>query len=140
MGKNKNKKYTEEQIEFVKDLVVKGESVTRSTMMMCLEFNLDYNENIGRRFRKIMQNRGVTNNVAVIEETDVFKEAQHAEEVPPSYNPALATKQPRRKITRQRLILEEWQKIFDSIAAFIYTPSVEVTSSFIDQEIEESCS
>ncbi len=44
---------------------------------------------------------------------DVFKEAQHAEEVPPGYNPALATKQPRRKITRQRLILEEWQKIFD---------------------------
>ncbi|WP_142906035.1 tyrosine-type recombinase/integrase, partial [Klebsiella pneumoniae] len=27
--------------------------------------------------------------------------------------PALATKQPRRKITRQRLTLEEWQKIFD---------------------------
>ncbi|EEW6395946.1 tyrosine-type recombinase/integrase [Escherichia coli] len=44
---------------------------------------------------------------------DVFKEAQHYGEVPPDYNPALATKQPRRKITRQRLSLEEWQKIFD---------------------------
>ncbi|MBP4110994.1 phage integrase Arm DNA-binding domain-containing protein [Klebsiella pneumoniae] len=44
---------------------------------------------------------------------DVFKEAQHAGEVPPGYNPALATKQPRRKITRQRLTIEEWQKIFD---------------------------
>ncbi|MDX7085063.1 site-specific integrase [Serratia marcescens] len=44
---------------------------------------------------------------------DVFKEAQHVGEVPPGYNPALATKQPRRKITRQRLSLEEWQKIFD---------------------------
>lgn len=43
---------------------------------------------------------------------DVFKEAQHYGEVP-RYNPALATKQPRRKITRQRLSLEEWQKIFD---------------------------
>lgn len=43
---------------------------------------------------------------------DVFKEAQHAGEVPPGYNPALATKQPRRRITRQRLNLEEWQKIF----------------------------
>jgi integrase len=43
---------------------------------------------------------------------DVFKEAQHAGEVPPGYNPALATKQPRRKITRQRLNLEEWNKIF----------------------------
>ncbi|EPU0443482.1 site-specific integrase [Escherichia coli] len=44
---------------------------------------------------------------------DVFKEAQHYGEVPPRYNPALATKQPKRKITRQRLSLEEWQKIFD---------------------------
>ncbi len=44
---------------------------------------------------------------------DVFKEAQHVGEVPPGYNPALATKQPRRKITRQRLNLDEWQKIFD---------------------------
>ncbi len=44
---------------------------------------------------------------------DVFKEAQHAGEVPPGYNPALATKQPRRKITRQRLSLEEWKKIFE---------------------------
>ncbi|HFS5793838.1 TPA: site-specific integrase [Citrobacter werkmanii] len=44
---------------------------------------------------------------------DVFKEAQHYGEVPPGHNPALATKQPRRKITRQRLSLEEWQKIFN---------------------------
>lgn len=44
---------------------------------------------------------------------DVFKEAQHAGEVPPGFNPALATKQPRRKIVRQRLSLDEWQQIFD---------------------------
>ncbi len=44
---------------------------------------------------------------------DVFAEAQQAGEVPPGYNPALATKQPRRKITRQRLNLEEWKLIFD---------------------------
>lgn len=44
---------------------------------------------------------------------DVFKEAQHFGEVPPGYNPALATKQPRRRVTRQRLNLEEWQKIFE---------------------------
>lgn len=44
---------------------------------------------------------------------DVFKEAQHYGEAPPGHNPALATKQPRRKITRQRLSLEEWKKIFD---------------------------
>lgn len=44
---------------------------------------------------------------------DVFAEAQQAGEVPPGYNPALATKQPKRKITRQRLSLEEWQAIFE---------------------------
>ncbi|EKY1998582.1 phage integrase Arm DNA-binding domain-containing protein [Cronobacter sakazakii] len=44
---------------------------------------------------------------------DIFKEAQHFGEVAPGYNPALATKQPRRRINRQRLSLEEWQKIFD---------------------------
>lgn len=44
---------------------------------------------------------------------DVFKEAQHAGEVPPGFNPALATKQPRKKIQRQRLNLEEWRLIFD---------------------------
>ncbi len=38
---------------------------------------------------------------------DVFKEAQHAGEASPGYNPALATKQPRRKVTRQRLRPEE---------------------------------
>ena len=43
---------------------------------------------------------------------DVFKEAQHAGEVPPGHNPALATRQPRIKVTRQRLSLEEWHKIF----------------------------
>lgn len=43
---------------------------------------------------------------------DVFKEAQHVGEVPPGFNPALATKQPRRKVTRQRLSLDEWQRIF----------------------------
>lgn len=33
-------------------------------------------------------------------------------EVTPGYNPALATKQPRRRIARQCLNLDEWQKIF----------------------------
>lgn len=43
---------------------------------------------------------------------DVFKEAQHAGEVEAGFNPALATKQPKRKVTRQRLSLDEWKKIF----------------------------
>lgn len=45
---------------------------------------------------------------------DVFKEAQHAGRVPPGYNPAMATKQPRHKVTRQRLSFEEWLKIYEA--------------------------
>ncbi|HED2461170.1 TPA: phage integrase Arm DNA-binding domain-containing protein [Klebsiella quasipneumoniae subsp. quasipneumoniae] len=45
---------------------------------------------------------------------DVFKEAQYAGHVPPGYNPAQATKQPRNKISRQRLSLEEWKAIYTS--------------------------
>lgn len=45
---------------------------------------------------------------------DVFKEAQHSGHVPPGYNPAQATKQPRNKVTRQRLSLDEWKKIYTS--------------------------
>jgi len=45
---------------------------------------------------------------------DVFKEAQHAGHVPPGYNPAQATKQPRNRVVRQRLSLDEWQAIFSA--------------------------
>ncbi|WP_208951680.1 phage integrase Arm DNA-binding domain-containing protein [Rahnella sp. ChDrAdgB13] len=44
--------------------------------------------------------------------SDVFKEAQHAGEVPAGYNPATATKQPRAKVTRQRLSFDEWKAIY----------------------------
>lgn len=45
---------------------------------------------------------------------DVFKEAQHAGHVPPGYNPAQATRQPRNKVTRQRLSLDEWKVIYEA--------------------------
>lgn len=44
-------------------------------------------------------------------------------------------------VTTNGLIMclaSEWQKIFDSIAAFIYTPSVATTSSFINFNIAQS--
>lgn len=44
----------------------------------------------------------------------VFREAQHAGEVPPGYNPAEATKKPHHKITRERLILSEFNQIYDA--------------------------
>ncbi|WP_210496280.1 phage integrase Arm DNA-binding domain-containing protein [Pantoea ananatis] len=47
---------------------------------------------------------------------DLYKEAQHAGEVPPGYNPALATKMPRNKVQRERLNFEEWSSIFDAAA------------------------
>ncbi|WP_395756306.1 phage integrase Arm DNA-binding domain-containing protein [Edwardsiella ictaluri] len=45
---------------------------------------------------------------------DVFKEAQHAGHVPPGYNPAQATKQPRNRVMRQRLSLDEWKTIYSA--------------------------
>lgn len=50
---------------------------------------------------------------------DVFKEAQHAGHVPPGYNPAQATRQPRNRVIRERLSLEEWKAIY---AAAEYHP------------------
>jgi len=43
---------------------------------------------------------------------DLFKEAQHAGEVAPGFNPALAARNPRVVIERNRLTLEEWKAIF----------------------------
>lgn len=48
---------------------------------------------------------------------DIYKEAQHAGEVPPGYNPALATKQPRNKVQRERLSFDEWSQIYDTAAS-----------------------
>ena len=45
---------------------------------------------------------------------DVFKEAQHNGHVPPGYNPAQATKQPRNRVTRKRMSLDEWKTIYDA--------------------------
>ncbi|MBS0877615.1 MULTISPECIES: site-specific integrase [unclassified Tatumella] len=47
---------------------------------------------------------------------DLYKEAQHAGEVPPGFNPAEATRMPKNKVQRERLTLDEWQEIF-SVAA-----------------------
>lgn len=43
---------------------------------------------------------------------DVFKEAQHAGYVPPGYNPAKATKQPRNRVKRERMTCDEWRTIY----------------------------
>lgn len=77
MAKNK---YPKEQVEFVRKLVEEGSQVTPAAREMCKHFGLNFDDaTYGRRMRKIMQKLGVTNNVATIEETDAFKEAQKKE-------------------------------------------------------------
>lgn len=74
---DKQKKYPNEQIEFVRKLVEGGMQVTPAAREMCKHFGLEFDDaTYGRRFRKIMQQLEVTNNVSKIEDTDVFKEAQ----------------------------------------------------------------
>ncbi|MGC6386530.1 phage integrase Arm DNA-binding domain-containing protein [Ewingella sp. S1.OA.A_B6] len=43
---------------------------------------------------------------------DVYKEAQHAGEVEPGYNPAMATRKPVNRVQRERFDIEEWRVIF----------------------------
>jgi len=73
-----SKKYTKEQTKFVSDLVndpVNPMKVTPAAILMCKHFSIEYNETIGRGFRRIMQTTGVTNNVKRIEDTKEFKKA-----------------------------------------------------------------
>lgn len=45
---------------------------------------------------------------------DVYKEAQHAGEVDPGYNPAAATRQTKNSVQRERLNFEEWNTIYSA--------------------------
>lgn len=45
---------------------------------------------------------------------DIYKEAQHAGEVPPGWKSSEATRKPIPKVTRARLTLEDWQKIYNA--------------------------
>lgn len=44
--------------------------------------------------------------------SDLFKEAQHTGEVQPGFNPAEATRNPKVKISRERITLDEWRQVF----------------------------
>jgi len=72
----KKKVYSDEQIQYVVDLVNRGTSVTGATIKMCEKFEITYKESIGRQFRHKLQKAGVTKNTPSVEDTDVFKEAQ----------------------------------------------------------------
>ncbi|WP_314154187.1 phage integrase Arm DNA-binding domain-containing protein [Rouxiella badensis] len=49
---------------------------------------------------------------------DIFKEAQHAGEVVPGFNPAMATRIPKAKVTRARLSFADWKAIFKAAEQF----------------------
>lgn len=73
------RKYTDEQIKFVEDLVTRKKNplqVTPATKLMCEHFELDYNESVGRLFRNKMQKKGITENIRKIEDTEEFKKAK----------------------------------------------------------------
>lgn len=76
MGKTK---YTDEQVNFVVDLIKRKENplkVTPATVLMCEHFNIKYNESIGRSFRAKMRKKGYTDNIRVIEDSKAFKKAK----------------------------------------------------------------
>lgn len=74
---------------------------------------------------EIKTESGATRMAQVVRSTliDLFKEAQHAGEVSPGFNPALAARNPRVSIARNRLTFSEWEKIFS--AAKKYQPWVQ---------------
>lgn len=49
---------------------------------------------------------------------DLFKEAQHAGEVPHGFNPALAARNPRANVERNRLTFSEWEDIYSAAAKY----------------------
>lgn len=72
--------------------------------------------------------------------SDVFKEAQHAGEVPAGYNPAKATKQPRAKVSRQRLSLEEWKMIYKySLTQPVHVPRSMMLAIITGQRVGDLC-
>lgn len=81
MGKKRtNRKYSDEQIDFVTKLVNEGKDVTPSTVEMCEHFDIKYTEGIGRTFRDKMRKLGLTNNSTngqPLEECDEFQEAKN---------------------------------------------------------------
>lgn len=74
--------YTKEMDDFVKNEIQNsGCSVQSATRLMCTNFKLEYDEHLGRSFRRRMQNIGVTKKGLnfVLEDTDEFKKAKKKE-------------------------------------------------------------
>lgn len=73
---SKIKKYSEEQVDFVKNLIKKNNSITQASKKMCENFNIPYEDSVRRRLSEVLNKNGITNNVKVIEDHPEFKTAQ----------------------------------------------------------------
>ena len=75
MIKTKKEFYKKPNRKFVINLVEQGERVTPATKKMCKHFELTYDESIGRNYRRILQRKGITNNV-VVEPDEILETAK----------------------------------------------------------------
>lgn len=70
---------------------------------------------------------------------DIFKEAQHAGEVPPGWNPPEATRKPVPKVSRARLTLNDWKMIFEETQAGHYIRNAMLLAIVTGQRREDIC-
>ncbi|NPD62501.1 tyrosine-type recombinase/integrase [Klebsiella aerogenes] len=70
---------------------------------------------------------------------DIFKEAQHAGEVPPGWNPPEATRKPVIRVSRARLTFEDWKCIFDAAPDKHYIKNAMLLAIATGQRREDIC-
>lgn len=70
---------------------------------------------------------------------DIFKEAQHAGEVPPGWNPPEATRKPTIRVSRSRLALEDWRKIYEATPENHYIRNAMLLAIVTGQRREDIC-
>lgn len=71
---------------------------------------------------------------------DIFKEAQHAGEVPPGWNPPESTRKPVPQIKRSRLTFEEWKLIYEATPQSHYIRNAMLLAIVSGQRREDICS
>ncbi|HFP9305365.1 phage integrase Arm DNA-binding domain-containing protein [Raoultella planticola] len=70
---------------------------------------------------------------------DIFKEAQHAGEVPPRWNPPEATRKPVVRVSRARLTFEDWKQIYDAAPENHYIRNAMLLAIVSGQRREDIC-
>jgi hypothetical protein len=78
MKGKKRKKYSVEFISRATELLQQGFNITKTSEILCDEFDMNYNDSMRRYVSTILQQEEVTNNSkdSELEDTDVFKEAK----------------------------------------------------------------